>query len=97
MGVLPTALCADDVMPGFIHLEFQGSGLLFKLLCTGWLLGLTWRLLGSLMLGFVLVKGTFLRKLSHGIVGLDAQFQCRLFLLVQPLMLGTPAVLLVVL
>ena len=39
-------------------------------------------------MSFGLVRGLFLRKLSHDIEDLDAQFQCRLFLLVKALIIG---------
>ena len=39
-------------------------------------------------MSFGLVRGSSMKKLSHGIVDLDAQFQCRLFLLVQTLIFG---------
>ena len=62
--------------------------------CTRLWLVLTWGSWAYLLLkfsfcmSFGLVRGWSLRRLSSGIGGLDAQFQCRLFRLVQALIFG---------
>ena len=79
---------------GPILLACWSSGLLFFALCTGLrvmlVLGLVVFLLWScsFCMSYGLVRGWIWRKLFPGTVGQVAQFQCRLFLLVQALIFG---------
>ena len=82
-------------------LVFWLSGSLCKIVFTGllvtWILGLVafpmWNC--SFSMSFGLVRGSLWRRLTLVIFVQDAQFQCRLFRLVQALIFGAPVVLLV--
>ena len=82
-------------MPGHVLLVSWLSGLLF-LGAVHWpadtadLLGLVESLLSKFLfcMSFGLWRGLFLKKVFSAIEDQDAQFQCRLFLLVQALIFG---------
>ena len=84
----------DDIALWPILLDFWLSGFLFWLVFIGLLVGLILVLAVFLMLSFSscmnfgLVRGSLLRRLLLVILGPGAQFQCRLFLLVQALIFG---------
>ena len=89
------------LLSGLILLVFWLSGFLFLVLCIGLPMVEILVLVVCLMLSFLfymscgLVRGWFLKRHIHVIFGLGVQFQCRLFLLVQALIFGALAVLLV--
>ena len=94
VGVAVTLLRAVILKFGLILLACWSSGLLFFILCIGlllvavlvWVVCVMWSC--SFCMSFGRVRGFSWRRLFLGTVDLVAQFQCRLFLLVQALIFG---------